>query len=165
MYVWRNTEARSRNSFYRGKSINIIYFVLCVCVCARAWVHACACMHMRGYVFGCPAAWVCACACTRVVLLMQHETRMRHIVICGVFGSTIFFDITSLTARFSNKIGEHKVCVLTFHTKFIWNISYSKKNLARYCHKYAVFTWCTCYSWRTLIKPEFSRRILEETQI
>ena len=30
----------------------------------------------------------------RVALLIQHATR-RHIVVCGLSGSTIFFDITS----------------------------------------------------------------------
>jgi hypothetical protein len=30
--------------------------------------------------------------------------------------------------------------VLFFSTTIIWNISYSKKNLARYCHKY-VYVW------------------------
>ena len=34
-----------------------------------------------------------ACACARVALLIQYAT--RHIVICGLSGSTIFFDIIS----------------------------------------------------------------------
>ena len=33
--------------------------------------------------------------CVFVVLGMQHSMRMRHIVICGVPGSTIFFHIIS----------------------------------------------------------------------
>jgi hypothetical protein len=35
-----------------------------------------------------------ASACARVCLLTQYTTR-RHIVICGLSGSIIFFDITS----------------------------------------------------------------------
>ena len=27
------------------------------------------------------------------------------------------------------------MCVSIFSTTFVWNVSYSKKNLARYCHK------------------------------
>jgi hypothetical protein len=31
-------------------------------------------------VCGCPGAWACACACVHVTLLIQHASRMRHIV-------------------------------------------------------------------------------------
>jgi hypothetical protein len=31
----------------------------------------------------------------RVALGIQREMRMRHIVICGLYGSTMFFHITS----------------------------------------------------------------------
>ena len=55
---------RSRNNCWRGKSTNITF----VCVCAL--VRAC----------GCPGAWERACVFVRLALLIQHETRMRHIV-------------------------------------------------------------------------------------
>jgi hypothetical protein len=47
-----------------GKAIRIIY--LCVCVRARAC--------------GCPGTWACTCACVHMVLLIQHSTRILHIV-------------------------------------------------------------------------------------
>ena len=86
--VWRNNEACTRNHCCCGKAKSITYF--CVCVYARAralgWVRACV------YVGVGAQAW--ACAYTRVALLIQHAPR-RHIVICGLSGSTTFFDIIS----------------------------------------------------------------------
>jgi len=33
--------------------------------------------------------------CVSVVLLIQHAMRMRHIVVCGLSGSTVFIHIIS----------------------------------------------------------------------
>jgi hypothetical protein len=38
--------------------------------------------------------------CVSVPLVTQHVMRMRHIVICGLFGSAEFFHLISKTARF-----------------------------------------------------------------
>jgi hypothetical protein len=46
------------------------------------------------FVCECVRAKARACPSTRVFLVIQHETR-RHVVICDIFGSTIFFDIIS----------------------------------------------------------------------
>jgi hypothetical protein len=54
-------------------------------------------------------------------------------------------------------------CVLIFFSTFVWNISNSKKNRGRYDKKcMLVFMWITRYSCQTLMKLEFSSRIIEK---
>jgi hypothetical protein len=86
-------------------------------------------------------------------------------IICGLSGSTIFFKIISKGKIFWKKknVTEHKMCVLFSSTNFMWNISHSKTNTARYNHKLIlVFRQSTRYSFRILIKLEFSTQIFEK---
>ena len=71
--------------------------------------------------------------CVFVALVIQHARSMRHIVICGLSGFTLFLHIISW---FSNKVVEHKIRVLIFSTAFVWNNSYSKKKWTRYEYKW-----------------------------
>jgi hypothetical protein len=56
-----------------------------------------------------------------VALGIRHATRMRHIVIGGLPGYTIFFHILIKTVRFSKKVTEGKMCVLVSSTISIRN--------------------------------------------
>jgi hypothetical protein len=71
-----------------------------------------------------------------VALVIKRAKRMRHIAICGLSRSAVIFPTLSHKRYdFRKKVTEHKMCVLIFSTTFVWNISHSKKNSARYYHK------------------------------
>jgi hypothetical protein len=78
---------------------------------------------------------------------------MRHIVICVLPHPIIFFSHYLVNGTIlEEKVIAHKMCVVEFPATFVWNISCSKKNCARYdrksalvCGKYPFFlsheTW------------------------
>ena len=59
-------------------------------------IEACSCKHC------CSAKAISNSYSERVfvALVIQHAMRMRHIVICGLPGSTVLFHIISQTTRF-----------------------------------------------------------------
>jgi hypothetical protein len=71
-----------------------------------------------------------------VALLIQHATFMRHIVTSFVVPlAPPYFSIISDKRNFSEKNLVNVKRVLISSTTFVYNISHSKNNLARYCHK------------------------------
>ena len=54
-------------------------------------------------------AYLFVWVCVRVALLIQHTTRVRHVVIC-LYGSSTFFDFSHKRHDFRRKGIEHKMC-------------------------------------------------------
>ena len=122
------------------------------------------------YVFGITEARSCNHWCSRkaisvtysecvfAALGIQHAMRLRHVVICVLSRSIIFFHIFSQTAWFWEKVVEHKMC-FDFLYNFAWNISHSKQDWARYDQN---IYWPSCYYCQILMKLEFSQQIFEK---
>jgi hypothetical protein len=91
-----------------------------------------------------------------VALLSQCHVILSP-VICQVL--TYFSSLSHKRDNFPKNIYEHKECVFIFSANFVWNISQSTKNSARYYHKCTqVFMWSNCYPCQVLIKLIFSQK-------
>jgi hypothetical protein len=95
-----------------------------------------------------------------VALGIQREMRMRHIIICGLSGYTIFLTLSHKRDAFRKKVIEHKMCVLIFFTTFVQTIADSKlikrdtiTNKRRSSCKIPIII---------LMKQKFSRQIFEK---
>jgi hypothetical protein len=121
-------QTRSRNNYDSGKAVSITYF----CACVRVWVSACMRVHACVYVGA--QAWACACA--RLALIIQHITRMCHIVCGALWPHHIFQHYLTKSMVFGKKVLIIK-CVLIFSSTFISNISRFEKNSRSYYHKYS----------------------------
>ena len=74
-------------------------------------------MYVQGSTEKCSCNYCCSekavsitySECVFVALCIQHAMRMRHIVICGTSGCTIFFHITLQKYEFRKKKIEHKI--------------------------------------------------------
>ena len=107
----------------------------------------------------------------RVALLIQHAmlrhliTRIFSFVVCMAIQYFIPHYLINGTI-FGKNFVEHRLRVLITSAIFIWNISHSKKNWARYDQKYIiVFMWSTRYTFLILIKLEFLDIFSKNTQI
>jgi len=68
-----------------------------------------------------------------LTLSIQHAIRMRHIVTCGLSGSTVYFSTLSHKRQDyrGKEVIKHKICAVIFYTTSVWNI-YRSKNSTRY---------------------------------
>jgi hypothetical protein len=77
------------------------------------------------------------------LILRRNERDMTKNVYRSAASKEIFFTISHNRHDYRKKDTEHKMYDLNFSTIFVWNISHSKKNWARYDQKYISF--CCMY--------------------
>ena len=70
-----------------------------------------------------------------LALVIQNGKGMRRITICVACPALTFSHPQTVRFSANTKFTEHKMCVLISSTTFVWNISHSRKNWARYDEK------------------------------
>jgi hypothetical protein len=91
----------------------------------------------------------------------EYNARVYSSVAC--LALPYFSTLSRKRHNFLKNVFQHKMCVLIFFATFVWNISHSKKNSAKYFRKCRnVFTWITRYSCQLFMKLEFSEQIFKK---
>jgi len=104
--------------------------------------------------------WVCVCC-----LSIQHEMRMRPIVLCGLSGCTVFFHIMPLTARLSRKNLLNMKCVFWFSLQLLSDTYFIRRRTEREIIKSVYWSVCEVPVTRQIVmKLEFSQQIKKKIQ-
>jgi hypothetical protein len=111
------------------KTINIIHF----CV----WVFMRACAHARVSAGVCVRVCVCGCRGVGMCLRASSLTYSASNAYAPYFfaaplAPTHFSTGSHKWHDFRKKVTEHKMCVLIFSITFVWNVSHTKTDSARY---------------------------------
>jgi len=94
---------------------------------------------------------VCVCS-------LRYPASNAHAPYCRLWPAPLYsiFRHYLINGTIFEKVIEHKMCILISSSDFVWHISHSKKNWARYNQKcLVVFIQCTRYSSQILMKLEF----------
>jgi hypothetical protein len=93
--------------------------------------------------------------CVLVAYVIQHEMCTRHIVMCSITRSTLFFSIMSYIVRFSTNGFRNEMWVTIFCKMPFRNFFHYGQNWARYDQK-CIFVFMQMTAILVLVKPNFN---------